>query len=131
MPEPLRVSGQTVVDAYDEWIKTEIKGGPPQRAEFGKFSFSVSVGTLGAIAALEKLNTAVRMDLAMLCSIAALFVSMVLALSIAMPHVLTLSSETDLRVAHSNEINSIVRRMWFWFAVWCAGTILGGWAVSG
>jgi hypothetical protein len=130
MADPMRVSGQTVIDAYDDWIKTEVKGGPPQRSDLGKFAFSVAVGTLGAVAAIEKLNETARMDIPMFISVMALFGAMVLSLLLAMPHILEVSAESDLRLIHSREVEAIRRSMWIWFVVWAIGAASGGVAIS-
>jgi hypothetical protein len=125
----MRLKGEDVADGLREWIKGELKEAPRQAYDLGKFFFSVSAGTIGAITALEKLNAASRMDTPMVTSMALLFVSILLALNLAMPRTSTVGGETDLLLEYEKIVTRAVRRSWLWFASWCLGTLAGAWAV--
>lgn len=49
----LRLKGEDVHDGLREWVKSDLKESPRQGYDLGKFFFSVSVGTIGALAAID------------------------------------------------------------------------------
>ena len=49
----MKLRGEDVVDGLREWIKAELKEGPKQGYDLGKFFFSVSAGTVAALVGIE------------------------------------------------------------------------------
>src|SRR5258708_6059387 len=71
----IKLEGNDVVEGFRDWFKAEIEEGPRQGYDLGKFFFTVSVGTAGVLATLEKLNATSQMDLPMIGSLLLLFLS--------------------------------------------------------
>jgi len=117
--------GQDVVEGLREWMKAELKEGPRQAYDLGKFFFTVSIGTVGAIATIEKLNGEPAMDSAMLTSLLFLTVSGVLALFLALPRVQRVGGDTDLQEKYIAQIRLIRAVAIAWVILWLAGLLLG------
>ena len=130
MSNEIRITGETVVAAYQEWVKSELSDGPRQAYELGKFGFTVSLGTLGAIAAIEKLGAAPKLDAPLMISLALHLISVLVALHLAMPRVQVLAPEADLIQTHRNEVQRIKRMTWAWFTIWLIAILFGAWAVA-
>ena len=124
----MKLKGEDVSDGLREWVKSELKDGPKQGYDLGKFFFSVSVGTIGALAAIEKLNPNSVIDWPMLLGLAFLFASVLVSLSLARPRKHSLGGETDLLVLYEKQIDSVLCHMRVWAALWFIGTLLGGYA---
>lgn len=125
----MKIRGEDVSDGLREWAKSELKEGPRQGYDLGKFFFSVSAGTIGAIAAIEKLNSTARLDTPMAVGLGLLFASILVSINLALPRKHLLSGETDLLREYDKQINRIIRSVWVWFILWLAGTLAGGFAL--
>ena len=121
----MRLRGNDVEDALRDWVKSEIKEAAQHAYDLGKFFFSVSVGTIGAEAAIEKLNSTSRMDAPMLSSFLVLLVSILLAINLARPRRLVVGGETDLLQLYNRQVTLALIQTWTWFVLWLAGAILG------
>jgi hypothetical protein len=126
----MNLEGKDVVDGLRDWLKAEIKGGPSQGYDLGKFFFTVSIGTVGALATLEKLNASPKMDKTMIISLIILFFSVLVALNLARPRKYEFSGETDLMVEYTSQIDRVLKMVWLWFVLWLAGAIVGAYAVK-
>ena len=121
----IKLKGEDVAEGLRDWVKSELKEGPKQGYDLGKFLFSVSVGTIGALTAIEKLNATPQMDLLMICSLFLLFISIVIALLLALPRKNSIRGETDLFDAYEKQIQKIHIHVWIWFIIWISGTFIG------
>jgi hypothetical protein len=122
--------GEDTEAGLREWVKAEIKDGPKQGYDLGKFFFSVSVATIGAIAAIEKLNPSSSLDCLMKVALLLLFVSILVALDMARPREYYIGGETDLLDEYKRQIKFAQTRTWVWFAFWTIGAVFGVAAVS-
>lgn len=125
----IRLRGEDIVEGLRDWIKSGLKEGPRQGYDLGKFFFSVSVGTIGALVAIEKLNTLPQMDCLMLLALCLLFFSVVIALLLALPRTYRVRGETDLLTEYNEQIKRIIIYVWVWFFLWLIGAIIGGFAI--
>lgn len=125
----INLKGEDLEAGLVDWVKSEIKEAPKQAYDLGKFFFTVSIGTIGAIAALEKLNLVAAMDNPMVLSILLLFCSMLSALDLARPRKIQVDGATDLQLAYQAQIAALLRRIYIWFSIWFAGAVVGGYAV--
>lgn len=125
----MKMRGEDTESGLREWVKAEIKDGPKQTYDLGKFFFSVSIGTIGAIVAIEKLNQQSVMDCPMVAGLVLLSVSVVVALDMARPRRYVIGGDTDLLDEYSKQIRFAQIRTWVWFAVWAAGAVCGALAV--
>ena len=131
MPEnnPIKLRGEDVAEALRDWVKADLKEGPRQAYDLGKFFFTVSVGTIGAITAIERLNQTSKIDVWMTISLVLLFLSILVAINLARPRKYKMGGETDLMVEYEKQVNRVIGHLWTWLALWLAGTLLGGYAV--
>jgi ABC-type multidrug transport system permease subunit len=125
----MKMRGEDTEAGLREWVKAEIRDGPKQIYDLGKFFFSVSTGTIGAIVAIEKLNQHSAVDCPMLASLLILTTSQLVALDMARPRKYVIGGDTDLLDEYSRQIKSAQVRTWIWFIIWVTGTIFGGMAV--
>lgn len=125
----MKLKGEDLSAGLIDWVKSEIKEAPKQAYDLGKFFFTVSIGTIGALAAIEKLNATSRMDLPMIASLLVLFASILIALDLARPRKVRLGGETDLLDEYTVLVEKVLFRVYLWFGVWVLGAILGGCAV--
>lgn len=126
---PIRLRGEDADEALREWIKTDIRESPKQTYELGRFFFSVSVGTVGVLAAIEKLNDKSVVDLALAVSIVLLLGAILMALYLATPRMREVRGNTDLRKAYVYRAKKVRIIVWCWFALWLVGVVVGGIAV--
>ena len=125
----MKLKGEDLSAGLIDWVKSEIKEAPKQAYDLGKFFFTVSVGTVGALAALEKLNPDSKMDTPMLAALAILLASVLIALSLAIPRKVQVGGETDLLAAYNRIVDQAIFRVFLWFVVWLIGTLVGAYAV--
>ena len=59
----MKLEGETVNEGLKSWIISELKTAPSREYDLGKFFFTVSTGTIGAIVAIERLNQNSKVDL--------------------------------------------------------------------
>lgn len=127
----MKFKGEDLEAGLIDWVKSEIKEAPKQAYDLGKFFFTVSIGTVGALATVEKLNVQPVMDMPMIISLLFLFLSMLVALDLARPRKLLIDGATDLSGAYNAQIDALLCRVYIWFVIWLIGALLGGYAVSG
>jgi hypothetical protein len=120
----VKLRGEDTVEAYREWFKAEIREGLKQRYELGKFFFSVSVGTIGVLAAISKLSNA-RIRILLILSAVFLFSSILLALSLAVPRTQRIHGGADLDKIYVARNRWILYHIWGWFLLWLVGAVLG------
>lgn len=123
----VQLRGDDTVTGLRDWIKTELKEGPRQSYDLGKFFITVSTGTIGALAAIEKLKPVAGSPNAPLLftGFAVLVAAMVIGLYFALPKILPVSGNSDLLDLYEKQIRSTTRWAWVWFGMWFIGTILG------
>lgn len=104
----ITVQGKDTSSALRDWIKTEIRDCHKQSIELGKFFFSVSVGTIGVIVSLERLNENPGLDSRLIASLCVLFLSAGLALCMAVPKDFIVDGDTDLHKGASKNLSTSV-----------------------
>ena len=125
----MKMRGEDTETALRDWVKAEIKDGPKQAYDLGKFFFSVSTATIGAIISIEKLNQQSAMDCAMNIGLILLAASIFVALDMARPRKFLIGGDTDLLDEYARQIHFAQIRTWIWFSIWVIGTIFGAIAV--
>jgi hypothetical protein len=125
----MKMRGEDTEAGLREWVKAEIKEGPKQTYDLGKFFFSVSTGTIGAIVAIEKLNQQSAMDCPMIAGLVLLSFSVLVALDMARPRKYAIGGDTDLLDEYLRQIRFAQVRTWIWFVIWATGTVCGAVAV--
>jgi hypothetical protein len=125
----MKIKGEDLVAGLVDWVKSEIKEAPKQAYDLGKFFFTVSIGTVGTLAAIEKLNATSAMDAPMIISLVVLFASMLIALDLARPRIVKITGDSDLLTAYTTQVESAILRVKLWFIVWLVGVLFGGYAV--
>lgn len=125
----MNLKGEDVSVGLREWVKSELKDGPKQGYDLGKFFFSVSAGTIGALTAIEKLNPQSAMDRPMVLGLIFLFLSILVSLNLTRPRKHSLGGEVDLLTLYEKQIDSVLCHMRVWTVLWFAGTLLGGYAI--
>lgn len=125
----MRLKGDDVESGLRDWVKSELKEGPRQGYDLGKFFFSVSVGTIGILVTIEKLNTNAALDAPMLIACILLFLSAVVGLDLVRPRQHSIGGDTDLLQAYEDQIRSVRIHIWIWFPIWVIGSLIGGYAV--
>src|SRR3989304_7627465 len=109
------LKGEDVTEGLKDWIKTELKEGPRQGYDMGKFFFTVSVGTIGAIATIEKLNAVSKLDFPMFISLFILFVSIIISLNMVRPGAIRIDGDTDIYEEYVKCMNRIISHGLYWF----------------
>lgn len=126
----IKIKGEDTSEALRNWIKSDIEECPTKQGyNLGKFFFSVSVGTIGALVAIEKWNKMPQIDCPMLLALILLFVSIIIALILAIPKPYFVGDETDLLEEYKKQVNKVGGYSWAWFSFWLVGTLIGGFAV--
>jgi hypothetical protein len=113
---------QDTVDALREWMKTEIKDGPSQRNQLGKFFFSVSATSFGLIISIIKLNS-ISLDTLLCLAFCFLLLSIIISVFLLKPTFWIIKSTSDLIREHSKQIKKIIILTWIWFLLWLAGFV--------
>jgi len=131
MNDEIRLRGQDTADGMREWIRSEIRRGPESRHGLGRFLFGVSSATMGTMVALEKLSDCAKLDWWLGVSLAALLVSAVIALVLAIPKRNSFPVEKALVVLHSEYLERIARFSRWWFVTWLSGVAVGVFAAIG
>ena len=126
----MKLRGEDVAQALRDWVASEIREGPRQGYDLGKFCFSVSVGTIGALGTIERLGPSPAMDASMVVSLLLLAVSMAAALFLALPRRHRLDGESDLWLEYGKRLDRTRITAAGWFALWLAGAVGGAVAVS-
>ena len=114
----LSPKGEDTVAAIRDWIKNEIKTGPENRTNLGKFFFGVSSGTIGIIVSIIKLSGPPYLNLYILMSFLFSLVSIIIALFMTIPKIWKLTGETDLFKEYREQIIKIKIFIIAWFTSW-------------
>jgi hypothetical protein len=126
----IKLRGEDIDSGLREWVKSDLKESPQQSYDLGKFFFSVSIGTIGVIIAIEKLNTFTLIDCPMIFSLIFLFLSIIIALLQVLPKQYVIGDDTDLFEEHKKISRKSLVLVIYWFILWLIGTIFGGIAIS-
>lgn len=126
----MKLKGEDLSAGLVDWVKSEIKEAPKQAYDLGKFFFTVSIGTIGALAAIEKLKPVATLDLPMYGALAVLLASVLIAFTLALPRKSQVGGDTDLLAAYNKIVDQAIRRVVIWFVVWLIGTLIGAYAVG-
>ncbi len=126
----INLKGQDVDDALRSWIKKDVEGISNREFELGKFFFTVSTGSAGVFLSILKLSSTVKVDMYFYSSMALMFISLVLAIGMAMPVKRKLDGETDLQDVYNQTHTEILRCSYWWFGLWIASLLLGWIAVT-
>jgi hypothetical protein len=126
----IRIRGEDTADGLREWAKEEIKNAPARFYELGKFLFTASIGSIGVMATLAKLNTkaggtGISIDPLLMASLVALGLSMLFALLMAIPKQWKLDGDTDLLAEHKALVARGQHWTIFWALVWLTGVLFG------
>jgi hypothetical protein len=122
----MRIRGEDVQQGLRDWIKADLKDSPRMGTDLGKFFFSVSAGTIGALTTIQKVNTAsAGLPTALTGSIVTLFVSIWVALVMVLPKKRRFSGESELQEEYTKAIDAVVMLAWVWFMLWFSGTVVG------
>lgn len=127
----MKITGEDIDKGLRDWLNSELKEGPRQSYDLGKFFFTVSLGTSGAIAALEKLNAIPVMDFCMVASQLLLFASMLFVIiRMVMPKIDDLEKIKDIRQHYVDQVKTLQHNIWLWLVLWILGMIFGAIAVA-
>lgn len=125
----VRIVGDEIAVALRSWVSEDIKESPRLSHDLGKFFFTVSIGTVGAITALIKTGGSLTVGWILGVSFGVLLMSLIVALLMVIPSRQTISVQTDLQQAYKAQVSRVVWRCRGWFGLWLIGTALGGWAI--
>ncbi len=120
----MKILGQTITDAYQEWVKDEIKSTTNKFFDFGKFIFGVSVGSIGFITGIEK-YTSDSPDIYYIISIVLFVLSSILSIIIILPKDIEIKENTDLTELFNKAVIKYRRFIWSWFIIWLIAILLG------
>lgn len=122
----MKLTGEDLASAVREWIRQDLRNSPSFRHDLGKFLFTVSTGTLGLFATLLKFAVeSPSLDLLTQGSFAALLLSTVVSLYMALPYLIDVTGNLELYSAYNRIVRSIVIWTVVWLALWTAGFVLG------
>ena len=118
-------TGKDVTEAIKGWMNEEVKSSPSRSYELGRFLFSVSVGTISAFAAIEKLSQAPSFDFWFKLSVVLSSVSIFVSLNMARPRNWRLDGTTNLFDEHKRIIDRGIRHTVIWLLFWFIGFVAG------
>jgi hypothetical protein len=121
----MKLRGEDVVDGLRGWLKAELNEGPRQGYDLGKFFFSITLSTIGAIAAIERLNPNAQLGTLLAIAMGVLALSMGPALRLLYPRKYRLAGETDMLQEYEVRIDAVRGNARIWFMLWLVGSILG------
>ena len=122
----MKPRGEDVASAVRDWFKDEIRKAPSARHELGKFFLGVSTSTLGLYATLLKFAVAEpALDGITYACFAALLLSALVGLSMAIPHTIKVTADTELYSTYNRIVRSTIGLMGLWVTSWLAGFVLG------
>ncbi|NLF54443.1 MAG: hypothetical protein GX576_08635 [Thauera phenolivorans] len=122
----MKLRGEDVASAVRDWIKDEIRKAPSARHELGKFFLGVSTGTLGLYATLLKFAAAEpTLDGMTSACFAALLLSALVGLYMAVPHTINITEDTELYSTYNRIVRTTIGLMGLWVTTWLAGFVLG------
>jgi hypothetical protein len=124
----IRLKGEDAQEALILWAKKEISESTARLSELGRFLFAVSAGSLAVIVSLKRLSQT-NIDAAFFLSFVAFFVSIAVALYLAVPKRLHISDGDDLLNQHDEKVRISLSGVWFWLIAWFLAIILGFYSV--
>lgn len=120
----MKLKGQTITDAYQEWVKDEIKSTTKNIFDFGKFIFGVSVGSIGFITGIEK-YTSKSPDIFFIISIFLLVLTSIIAIIIVLPKTIEIKDDSDLKQLFDKSVSKHRQIIWVWLIIWLIALGLG------
>ena len=126
-----RVEPEEVIAALREWAREEVKRGPADRRELGRFLFTVSSATIGILLTLARLapNDASSISATLFVSLLTLMASILTAIYMAKPQVWKVGAGTSLLKEYSRQVEHVETESLVWVVSWGIGTLLGAAAV--
>jgi hypothetical protein len=121
--DAIYLKGEDVDTGLRDCIKENMKGSFNKSYDLGKFIVSVSIGTIGFIAALAK--TGIHQETIFIISIIILFASIIFSVNMSIPKKANLDSNVDLLDLYIDVIKTTSRNTWIWFVFWLLGSLLG------
>lgn len=121
----IRLKGEDTDSALRDWVKKEISEAPMRVYDLGKFLFSVSGATAGLFVTLERLTGTNNIDKLLGLSLLFFFISILIALFMAIPKRWVVSGSDDLFAVHKKRVESSVSKIYWWFGFWALGVFIG------
>jgi hypothetical protein len=122
----LPYSGDDLGRALKEWIDEDIKESPRQHYDLGKFFFTVSIGTIGAVTAIKKGSSGLVISGSLAVFFFMMLCSLIVALLMVVPRERGLGPTVDLQAEHTRQIQWTVDASITWFVAWLMGIVAGG-----
>jgi len=117
---PIHPKGQDTVDALRDWSKSEVTKAVDRSYDLGKFFFSVSAATIGALLTIAKFSS-FTVDYLFGLSIGSLALSSVISIQMAIPNHWKLGGDTNLAQVHQDMVDSAQIVSFIWVSLWLAG----------
>ncbi len=126
-----RIEPEEIIAALREWAREEVKRGPADRRELGRFLFSVSSATIGILLTLAKLGSEASSGVSptLLAALLTLMISILTAVYMAKPQVWRAGAGTSLLKEYSRQVEHVETESLLWVVSWGIGTLLGTAAV--
>lgn len=117
---PIHPKGQDTVDALRDWSKSEVTKAVDRSYDLGRFFFSVSAATIGALLTIAKFSS-FTVDCLFWLSIGSLALSSVISIQMAIPNHWKLGGDTNLAQVHQDMVDSAQIVSFIWVSLWLAG----------
>jgi hypothetical protein len=114
----MRARGQDTADAIRDWTKDEIKKGPSDLYDLGKFFFTVSSGSAGLVGTVAKLDTSFQIGPSIAVALLLYVASILIALDMVRPQITAINGATDLLGLYEKRLRRGIHRVWIWFSLW-------------
>lgn len=122
----LQLRGEDVVTAIRGWIAGEIEKAPSFAHDMGKYYFTTSTATIGAIAALSKLGSQVGViSIHLGLALAILFAAAITGVLLSIPVPRSLTGDMDLFTEYAKTIHRIIFYSVLWLVLWVVGSVYG------
>jgi hypothetical protein len=123
----MKPKGESVAEAIRDWMHEEIKKGPSYILDLGKFFFAVSSSTFGLFVTVEKLAPSTTVQRGLALSLGLLFLSVLVALRMAIPFTHKLVGAVDLYFLYEQHRKKLTYLSLLWFVLWVAGVATWLW----
>ena len=107
-------------NAYEDWVSNGIKSIDKVKFETGKFLFSVSSGSIGVVITLFSFLK-IQIETPGWLGLIAFILSAAIAIQMVIPKIIDIAPQTAIEPRHNNEVESLKRSAWAWFAIWALG----------
>lgn len=114
----MKLKGEDISDALRAWIRSDITDIGKNTYDLGKFFFTVTSGSIGILASLQKLDSGFTPTAWDLSPYVLFTIALILALNLVLPRNRNVGSETDLHGLHGTEVKFVTSRVWIWFSLW-------------